>query len=171
MPFDFKLSLSVSSSPKSHKGELTMGQWANTFFDKLIEREGADHLKIQQQVLERQQILATAPELWQQVTDGIHQEVNDLNGMRPGLVVIKGEGASLSVSTVVRTLTLAFNKDIPKIIYSVSQSQGPNLQPLKVVDKKEFTFAIFGGEVWLNEIDGKIGVGGAVQNLLNYLIV
>ena len=148
-----------------------MGEWANRFFERLIEREGNDHLKIQQQVLERQQILATAPELFQQLTDGIHREANDLNDMRPGLVTIKHDGASLSMSTGVRTLNLAFKKDVPKITYSVFQSQGASLQPLKVVDNKEFTFSIFGGEVWLNGMDGKIGVGGAIQNLLNHLIV
>ena len=148
-----------------------MGLWARKFFDKLVEREGIAHLKIQQQVLERQQILATAPELWEQLTDGIHEEANDLNGMRPGLVTIKEESASLSILTGARTLNLAFKKDIPKITYSVSQSQGSNLQPLKVVDNKQFTFGIFGGEVWLNGMDGKIGVSDAIQVVLGFLIV
>jgi hypothetical protein len=148
-----------------------MGLWANKFFDRLVEREGDEHLKIQQQVLERQQILATAPDLWEQLIHGIHEEANDLNGMRPGLVTIKEQGASLSVSTGARTLDLAFKKDIPRITYNVSQSQGPNLEPLKIVDNKEFTFAIFGGDVWLNGMNGKIGVSGAIQNVLGFLIV
>lgn len=149
-----------------------MGDWARRFFDNLVQREGDDHTKIQQQVLERQQILATAPELWKQLAYGIREEANDLNDMRPGLVTIKDEiGAAspnLSVSTGALTLKLAFKKDIPKIIYSVTQSQGPSLQSLQVVDK-ELSFRIFGGDVWLYREEGKIGTDGATQILLAYL--
>ena len=147
-----------------------MGEWARKFFDKVVEREGTDHLKIQHQVLERQQILATAPDLWEQMTRGIHEEINDLHDMRPGLVTIKELDAGLSVSTGARTLNLAFKKDIPKITYSVSQPQGSNLQPLKIVDR-EFTFGVFGGEVCLNGMDGKILVSSATQVVLAWLIV
>src|SRR3569832_784811 len=91
MAFDFKLSLSVSSSPKFHRGESRMGQWADKYFDRLVELEGTEHLKIKQQVLERQQILAAAPDRWEGLVEGILEETNDLNNMRPGLVEIKDE--------------------------------------------------------------------------------
>jgi hypothetical protein len=179
MRFDFELKLGVSSSPsQSHKGELAMGDWARMMFQKLADREGRDHQRIQKEVLDRQQTLASAPELWEALSDMILEEVKELNEMRPGLVKIKdqvhGDQPSLSVSIVsapkvVRILNLTFERDIPKISYSVLQPQGPNSQPLKITDS-EFTFRVFREAVWLYGRDEETTVEDAVKLLLGYLV-
>src|ERR1051325_6728895 len=104
MAFDFKVSLSLSSSPTSHTlnqpRRLTMGKWADIVFAKIVEREGTEHYKIQKEVMDRERVIATAPELWQQLADEILEEANDLNSKRAGLVKIKDEShtGNLSIS-------------------------------------------------------------------------
>ena len=102
-----------------------MGKWAKAAFERLKQREGKDHARIQKEVLERQQVLAEAPDLWSQLLDGITEEVDDFERLRPGLLEKNddwgGSTPKLTVSTPVRMLTLTFNSDIPKISYSVLQ--------------------------------------------------
>lgn len=94
-----------------------MGEWARTLFQRIADREGTDHMRIQKEVLDREQVLASAPSLWEVLTEQIVDEANDLNEMRPGLASIKdqvhGNSPSLSVSITSaavarRTLRLAF---------------------------------------------------------------
>lgn len=123
------------------------------------------------EVLDREQILASAPSLWEVLTEGITDEANDLNEMRPGLASIKdqiqGNSPSLSVSITSaamarRTLHLAFNPNIPKITYNIFQPQGPTQKALQITEG-EFTFRVIRESVWLYGRDEEIAVEDAVN--------
>jgi hypothetical protein len=179
MAFDLKLTLSVSSSPSQFdKGVSTMGIWAKKLFQRIADREGQDHARIQKEVLDREQILASAPSLWEVLTEGITHEADDLNEMRPGLASIKAQvqgnssGLSLSITSAAvakRTLNLAFVSTIPKITYKVFQPQGPTAKALQITEG-EFTFCVIRESVWLYGRDGEIAIEDAVSLLLGYLV-
>lgn len=149
-----------------------MGRWADKVFQKIVEREGESHDKIQKEVLDRQRVLASAPDLWRDLASGILGEAGDLNSKRPGLAKITNNSdstsASLSVAVGPRKLALAFKKDIPKITYTVTESQGPRLDPLKIVDR-EFAIRVVNDDVWLWGMDGDITIHDAVQVMLGFL--
>ena len=149
-----------------------MGEWAKAAFKRLQEREGKSHDENQQRALDRQQILATAPDLWEQLTDGILEEVSDFESMRPDILKAQDERQTdlprLSVTTPVRTLFLSFNRGIPKISYHVSQPQGYSLEALQIV-KGDFTFRVGPVGVYLDRAGAQTAIPVAVRYLLDNL--
>src|SRR5688572_14844803 len=119
MPFDLKFSLSVCSSPKSHKGASTMGKWAEEAFAKLKADEGGAHERKQQQAQTRQHILAKAPTLWRQLTEKISSETRDFNAKRAGFFQTESsalmEGDRLEVKAPTRAIKLTFDDLQPRI--------------------------------------------------------
>jgi hypothetical protein len=155
-----------------------MGIWAKKLFQRIAEREGKDHARIQKEVLDREQVLASAPSLWEVFTEQIIDEVNDLNEMRPGLASIKDQvhssSPSLSVSITSaavarRTLNLAFKPTMPQITYRVLQPQGPTLSALEIA-KGEFTFRVSRESVWLYAGSEETAIEDAVELLLGHLV-
>ena len=56
-----------------------MGRWAKAYFEKLKEQEGKDFDKKQIASIERQQILANAPVVWERLVTQIKDEVKVKN--------------------------------------------------------------------------------------------
>src|SRR5438105_2852963 len=84
MAFAFNLNLSVSYGDKlSHKGELPMGDWADSAFRRLRSKEGSAHDENQQRAMNRHQIMANAPYLWEKLVKTIQEEIGDFNDQRP----------------------------------------------------------------------------------------
>lgn len=178
MAFQFNLNLSVSLARLSHNGGLTrMGKWAKEYFEKLKQQEGKDFDRKQTNAIERQQIMAKAPGIWDEVVGQLKEEVEDFQAMRPGHLTIKDELAGtqprITVSTPYRHLQLTFKSDVPQVSYTVwePQSTGPSIE----IAKGEFIFQVRDQEVWLFGRSGYVGlqsflaVSDAVAALLQKL--
>jgi len=79
MPFDFKLSLSVSSSPKSRKGDQAMGEWASKAEARFKQSASKDRQDEELELLRHHKTVAGAEITWDNLVDFIANEVKDFN--------------------------------------------------------------------------------------------
>lgn len=173
MPFDLKLSLSVSLRPSgSHKGELTMGEWADDAFDRLKNHEGNEHAENQRQAELRHQIMANAPFLWGKLAGAIAEEIKNFHDLRPDYLKIfdhsRGDDAFIEVSSPTRLIQIAFNQPSPRITYVVTEERGPTARK-ETVAEGSFSFLVKSGEVWLFEKGEPNSVPDAMTKILNYI--
>jgi hypothetical protein len=169
MAFVFNVNLSLSFSSTTHKGELTMGQWAKDAFNRLQHNEGTQHEHNQRMVLERHQLMADSPSRWKELVAAIFEEVQDFASMRPDhLTMTSSTDTTLQVNTPFRRLNITFNPPSPKIIYIVSERRGPS-KPWEKIAEDTYLFEVQDKEVWLMEKGKPVAIPEVTLKLLNFL--
>jgi hypothetical protein len=173
MIFDFNFSVSVSSSPNSHKGELsTMDSWAKEKFFKLQEREGQEYQEKQQQAQERGQIMAEAPSLWNQLTREVAMNVAEFSDLRPAYISMVDQSQSktepwfaVSRTDTTEQVKVTFNAAAPRIHFAVQGTiRGTR-------EQGSYSFKLSEGNVMLfNEHNLRVTVPNAATMLLDKLI-
>jgi hypothetical protein len=149
-----------------------MGDWAKAAFQKLKEREGPAHQENQRLALEREQILDTAPVIWEQVAGKMLEETPDFEKMRPGYLKGHDETANdnpiVTVWTKTRKLHVIFNRDIPSITYEISEGSGA--EAMQIV-RKDFTFRVSFEEVWIyDDANFPVTIDEVVTRSLDHLV-
>src|SRR5215213_2615692 len=79
MPFDFKLSLSVSSTRNSRKGDQAMGEWASKAEARFKQSASKDRQDEELELLRHHKTVAGAEGIWDNLVDFIANEVKDFN--------------------------------------------------------------------------------------------
>jgi hypothetical protein len=79
MPFDFKLSLSVSSTRKSRKGDQVMGEWASKAEARFKQSASKDRQNEELELLRHHKMVAGAESIWADLINFIENEVKDFN--------------------------------------------------------------------------------------------
>jgi hypothetical protein len=174
MIFDLKFHLSVSSSPKSHKGELTMGEWADAAFIRLKEQEGKDHATHQQWAEMGYQIRTQAPFLWKSLVGQIKSEIEDFSKKRPDYLEFEDYSDGYSDQHIVLmspriAIEVAF-EERPAITYTVHHRQPDGNDQRQ--GQGAYTFGVLeGGKVWfLDDQQKGRQVSEVKRNILNYLL-
>jgi len=152
-----------------------MSKWAKEAFERLKTHEGQHHDENQNRALERQQILANAPVIWERVVNQLKNEVSDFDTMRLSYLTIDDQthdsNPHITVSTPHRHLRLNFQQAVPRITYRVWESQP--LRPSGIeIAKGELTFEVKGQEVLLYQVTTGRAVASPhiIENLLGYLL-
>ncbi|HKO62713.1 MAG TPA: hypothetical protein VJV03_16225 [Pyrinomonadaceae bacterium] len=151
-----------------------MGNWADDAFNRLKNKEGHEHDKRQVDALHRQQVMAEAPHLWNQLVNTIKMEVAAFSERRPGYLQVfqfdMMEGPSVSVKSPEREFELLFDEPTPRITCVVRSLMNPTSR--EVTGQGAFRFAVSGGKVWIHDESTQRGrvVDELATSLLNTLV-
>jgi hypothetical protein len=156
---------------------MSKSNWPKRYFEKLKEQEGKSFDRQQANALQRQQVIAKAPVIWDEFASEIIEAVQDFETMRPGHLTHKDERQAatpkVKASTPYRHLELTYRKDGPQIDYKVwePQASGP---PAVELARGEFIFQVKeeDKEVWLFGTSGYAGLKGllAVSEAVDALL-
>ena len=144
MPFDFKISLSVSSSSKSRKGELTLGAWADRALKKLQDTSSKERLAEELELVRHHKTVAGAEVLWERLTDFIKIETGDFNRKKEReFFVISGFGNEIEVAAPDLRVKLELDLRTPTIDFTYLEPF-PNMEEK---DSGEYRFLLNHNEV------------------------
>jgi hypothetical protein len=119
MPFDFKLSLSVSSSSKSRKGDRPMGAWADRALKKLQDTSSKERLDEELELVRHHKTVAGAEVLWDKLIDFIKTETDDFNRKKErDFFAISGVGDEIEVAAPELRLKLKLDLRTPSIDFT-----------------------------------------------------
>jgi hypothetical protein len=129
-----------------------MGDWAQSAFYRLQEKEGTDHKKNQQQAEESHQLKAEAPGIWEQLARSVAEEVSDFSDLRPEYISMTddsraGSDPFFAVTASELNLRLEVNFDPANLAihYRVEGPKGP--EP----SQGSFSFKLRNDEVMLHD--------------------
>jgi hypothetical protein len=119
MPFDFKISLSVSSTSKSRKGDRAMGAWADRALKKFQETSSKDRLEEELELVRHHKTVAGAEGLWEKLIDFIKTETLDFNRKKEReFFVVSGVGDEIEVAAPELRLKLELDLRTPSIDFT-----------------------------------------------------
>jgi hypothetical protein len=179
MAFDFKLSLSVSSSPKVPEktgGRFSMSKWAQQVAEKLKREENEAKRKENLEQQRRSQILAGAPHFWDSLKQCLREEGNELRKLKPGHLTVDDIPGLDTVNTFVKSprgrMEVTFDSAVPLIKFSIEPvRKGSGLTIGDLNGSLSFTVSDEGGAVAVTDTNGEShDPQGAAEYLLNIMI-
>src|SRR5690349_3685592 len=146
MPFDFKISLSVSSSSKSRKGELKMGDWASKAEARFKQNASKDRQNEELELLRHHKTVAGAESIWADLINFIENEAKDFNRRmgREFLKVHRSEN-QIGVEAPELRLTLELDLRMPSLDFTYYEPYPSREEK----DSGEYHFRLNNGEVLL----------------------
>lgn len=146
MRFDLNVGLSVSFGPATHKGELTMGQWAQKMYERISDYEYEESRKQEQQSLKRKQILADAPYIWEQLKKHAQKEGGELAKSIQGSILVvdtpRPDVPSMAIESAKGSMMVDFNPEAPRITYKIGLGN-KNVKAIKMGDLQgSFSFTL-----------------------------
>src|ERR1044072_1714746 len=153
MAFDFKLSLRVSSGPSVPERGVGMSDgWAKRKLQQLAEREESAKEKTSADLLERQQVLAEAPLLWQKLKDEFSDNIATFNSAKAETFRLETKGAPNSQDVFISTqhghIKIAYYFGVPQITIEHYSGRAATIEA--GLDKKiEYSFRIYDREALL----------------------
>jgi hypothetical protein len=144
MPFDFKLSLSVSSTPKPRKGELSMGAWADQALKKFQDTSSKERLAEELELVRHHKTVAGAEGLWEKLIDFIKTETLDFNRKKEReFFKISGVDNEIEIAAPELRLKLELDLRTPTIDFTYLEPF-PNREEK---DSGEYYFRLNNGDV------------------------
>jgi hypothetical protein len=124
MAFDFKLNLSISSTPRFKNGErLRMSKWAEQAFEKVTDEENEKRRQADLDGQRRSQILAAAPYFWNELKETIHKEGFEFAKLKPGYLSVESvadpKKLYLRIGSPRGQMEIKFDEAVPVITFSI----------------------------------------------------
>ncbi len=173
MIFDFKVGLSVSSSPKSHKGELTMGAWAE-IATKRFREQSSDTRRGEELELQRQsRKLAGAEKRWKELVHDVSEEVEHFNAlMDRQFLRFHAFENELEVIAPKLSLKASIDYRVPEINFEYREGGLPKFPAPQPEETGEFLFLLAENGVFLTDSKGNdLSVKQVAAKLLDPLAV
>ncbi len=146
-----------------------MGDWADAALGRLKATEGKTYEENQQRALDRQQIMADAPHLWNELASTFKQEIESFSEKRPDYLHMgdfRGGGDEfIALSSPEVTIEINFDAASPRLSYNAKK---------KLTDKSigagRYTFGILQGKVWPHDGASFQNIPSIASKILNHLI-
>lgn len=148
-----------------------MSDWAANMAEKLKRKEDEQRDKEKLYTLQRQQIQAEAPYIWESLKQTLHSAVTKFNKLRPETLKMDAdyEGAQeVTLESEQMIVKLSFDKAASRINYAVGGRHTPHKSP------GQYYFTVRGGNVIVggeNDHGADLsGVQSVAEAILNQLI-